>query len=553
MAIRYRPPPAKVYRAGPWVGLRQNAATATDRQKYAEIIRNLYIRDVDQAPVAVNRPGFLEAGLGGSLHQLGSSGHRTGQLVFSFTKPDATVVNVLIVGGQFYTWANGSDAITETITAANLATATVTLSQSARVHAVAFAGGAVFSDGVNLPWFWDGTAGAGGITKLSNASILYGQPWIYNGRLFGIKGDTTAHRISMIWSEVGAVNTGYEATIGGKTYVNIWDVSQTSRDIFVAGAATNSSMVLLRGRSATRVTGATTDDFQSTANREAVHEQIGTDSLSGMLVYEDTIYFFSNDGRVMRVLLGGTATEIAIGAREYMAQQSTSKFSKVDAVIWDAGAYGEYLLWAIASQASTDQDTILVVNPRSEELAGIWSGFAFQRLGFWVDSSGDRILVHIGGASATASDEGYAYLHGKIAGSSWSDAFHSGSLPVSKTLQTHAMAWDELTEKYWHTIDLTILTADTVSGVGVGIQTPNGVQAMQGTASISSSGARFDVARFDVDTFAADAPERKLAVGVDTCGRWAMVSINHATAGEQFQLQSVVARTVLSTSAPDIA
>jgi len=408
----------------------------------------------------------------------------------------------------------------------------------------------IISDGVNQPFAWDGTTGAGGVTPLTNCPVLYGQPWVYNGRLWGIKGSSTATRISVVWSQVGTPNTGYEA--GG--YLNIWDVAQTNQNIFYAGASTNDSMVLCRANSTTRITGSDSANFQSTANREGVHEFVGSVSPAGMVVHQDTVYYFSNDGRIMRVQPGGAATEIAPGLREFVSLTNPVNFAVVEGFVWDAGTFGEYLCWTIVGPGSVAQDTTLVVDPRSGELVGLWSGWSHQRIGVWKDSTGEPVLVHIGGTTAALANEGDAYVHGKPTMGPWSDGFEDASQPISHSVQTHALGWDEIVEKYWDIGDITLLPEqDNVTSLTIEAETPYGPQGPQATPVLSGGGARFDTALFDTDTFGSAAAETKLAIGLDCVGRWLKLQMTHAVADEPLSVQTVQVRAVEGTTSPDIS
>lgn len=538
-----RPRPQR-YLAGPWRGMRRHVATATDRKDFAEELRNMYLRDTDMAPVAVGRPGFDVIG-----SQLGTGGGRVGQLVIQFTTQAGVEHSIAICGGVIHEYDWGGDTFSNPVTAANLVTAGVTLSASARCYGVVFANKLIISDGVNKPFAWDGTTGAGGVTPLSNAPVLYGQPWVYNGRLWGIKGSSTATRISVTWSEVGTPNTGYEA--GG--YLNIWDVAQTQQTIFYAGASTNDSMVLCRANSATRITGADTANFQSTANREGVHEFVGSVSPGGMVVHQDTVYFFSNDGRIMRVQPGGVATEIAPGLREFVSLTNPATFTVVEGFVWDAGTSGEYLCWTITGPGSVLEDTTLVVDPRSEELVGLWTGWAQDRIGVWKDAAGEPVLVHLGGSAAAQTAEGYAYVHGKPTSGPWSDGFEDGDQPISNSVQTHAMGFDEITEKYWDIGDLSLLPEqDSITTLTVETETPYGPSEPVATEIVGGGGARLDVAVFDTGTFGRPASETKVAIGLDVVGRWCKLQVSHTVADEPFAIETIQVRAVEGTEAPDI-
>lgn len=539
------------YRSGPWTEMRTFNSNASDVPKIAALIQNGYLKDVDTNPVVVGRPGFALVGAGGGVGtQLGSVGNRNSQLIYQFTRQDGTEFSIAIVGGKFYTYAFGTDQFTEVVTAANFTTAGITLSTSARCHAVTFANKVIITDGINTPWMWDGTAGAGGLTKLTNCPVLYGQPWVYYGRLFGIKGATTASRISIVWSEVGDATLGYDTA----PYTNVWDVAQTAQAIFYAGAATNDSMVLMRAQSSTRLVGPVGTDFSSTVNREGVHEFVGTISPSGTLVYQDAVYFFTSDGRIMRVPRGGAAQEVAIGAREYASTLSRSKFTVVDAVVWNAGSSGEFLLWALSSNAGNNPDTILVVDPRQGTLSGIWSGWAQTRMGVWKDSNGVPRLVHGGGTNAQNDADGYTYVHGTPTGAVWNDGFNAGTASIAHSVTAHTMAFDETSDKYWDIVNVSFLVPADLTGIGVQVRTPYTVSApITAGATLSGGGAKWGQFNWGSGLWGGGNTERQLSAGAGLAGRWCEVTVNHQAAGEQFQLQSIAARAYQDTRSGQIA
>jgi hypothetical protein len=541
-----RPRSGQPYRSGPWRGMRQHPATVTDIGAYLELIHNGYLRDDDQAPIVAGRPGFTLAGAGGTP-QLGSAGARTGQLIYHFTTRAGTEVRVAIVGGKIYSYDFGADAFTETVTGANLTTASITLSTSARIHAVTFADRMIISDGVNTPFAWDGTSGAGGLTKLTNCPVLYGQPWVKTNKLMGIKGTSTATRISIVWSEEGQVNTGYEAA----GYTNIWDVIQTNSSIFVCGAATNDQIVLARQNSMTRILGDVTTDFRTTATNEAVHEFVGSLSPSGMLVHQDTVYVFANDGRIFRVHPGAAAEEIAIGSREYLSSRSQSKFGVVDSVVWDAGPFGEYLCWGVAGPSSDYPDTIILVDPDTGELVGLWDDWVQHRMGTWKNASGEPVLVHIGGASSAAVADGYVYIHGTPKGTVWTDGFQAGAAAITHSIKTHAMGWDERSEKYWDVAAVSVLLPSNLTALGVQATTPYGASAPISGASLTGGGSLWDVGLWDSATWGGATEERQIPVGIDATGRWCQIEVTHGTSGEQFAVQSIQVTSQVISTAPD--
>src|SRR5688572_19105391 len=111
----------------------------------------------------------------------------------------AAPVNVAVISGEIYTEDSG--IWFKQVSTANLTTAGIVLANVGRVFMVPFNGLMLISDGVNLAFTWNGTAGAGGLVELTNAPVFYGRPTVYYGKVFGIK-DT--ERDTIVWSEENA-------------------------------------------------------------------------------------------------------------------------------------------------------------------------------------------------------------------------------------------------------------------------------------------------------------------------------------------------------------
>lgn len=199
-------------------------------------------------------------------------------------------------------WATG--AYTNTVTAANFATASVTVGSGTHYWCV-FNNGIVFnpSDGTNKAFFWDGSSGAGGVSTISNSSVAYGRPTVYYGKLFLIK---YAERNTIIWSEENTVNTGYEA--GG--YNNAWKLSQTGTAPLYVILATNTGLYYFRDRSIGVIRGAVNSTFTTTGIHDAVSSQYGTLSPAGACVASDDVWFVNQWGVPCLILSGGQPRQI---------------------------------------------------------------------------------------------------------------------------------------------------------------------------------------------------------------------------------------------------
>ena len=122
-------PRPKVYTAGNWQGMDDTPDPVAAKPTFVALARNCYIPPRSFGASYLGRPGTTKAG-----SQLGSSTNRHAQYIGQFTKQDGTEYTVLVFEGEIYTYSWGGDAWTKQVTTANLTTATITLSATARVR-----------------------------------------------------------------------------------------------------------------------------------------------------------------------------------------------------------------------------------------------------------------------------------------------------------------------------------------------------------------------------------------------------------------------------------
>lgn len=193
--------------------------------------------------------------------------------------------NVGVFDGELYDESGGS--WTRRVTTANLTTAGITLAGDGRVFTVQFGSVMVISDGVNTPFTWDGSAGAGGLVKLTNAPVFYGRPTVYYGKLFAIK---NTERDTIVWSEENQPNTGYEA--GG--FNNAWSLTQTGGGSLYALLGTNEALYYWRANRVGAIRGAVTPDFTASGTHDDVGTEGTTDTeavcyVGGLVWFADTM------------------------------------------------------------------------------------------------------------------------------------------------------------------------------------------------------------------------------------------------------------------------
>lgn len=518
----------EVFTWGPGRALHDNRASAGARPDQALELTNLWIKHADTfTALVLGRPGFMKMGA-----QLVAAG--VIQSYHQFTKVAGTERSMCVCSGELYEYNWGTNAWAKRIAAADLAAAAgvITLSATASVFCVTFADNMVVSDGINTPFAWDGTAGAG-LTKLTNAPVFYGQPVVYYAKLFAIK---NVERSTLVWSEEGVLNTGYEA--GG--YTNAWTLRQTSQEPFYALGATNAALYVARQNSTSYISGEVTPELSSFGTREGI-EELGTRSPSGILVIDDAAYMATADRRVVE-LQGKTYRDISVGARETFAGLSTSNLDRTELALWDAGADGLRIIVGFVETGQADMTAYLCLNPTTGQCEGVWRGFVSTAIGTLRNASGERRFVHGGGSAPTTVDEGYSYVQDVPTGTIFDDQFHVSTLPISHVLETPALGSSPSTEIQWGLIDATFNAPTMMSNMTVTVTTPRGTNVLGTNLTVGSgtTSSLWNVALWDVATWGEKSGERHASLSVRrTVGRWATVKFVHAVLGERFGVSQI--------------
>jgi len=512
-------PRPKVYTAGNWQGMDDTPDPVAAKPTFVALARNCYIPPRSFGASYLGRPGTTKAG-----SQLGSSTNRHAQYIGQFTKQDGTEYTVLVFEGEIYTYSWGGDAWTKQVTTANLTTATITLSATARVHGVVFQNTLVLSDGVNTPFTWDGSNGAGGLTKLTNCPVLYGQPVVYYVKLFGIK---ASERDTMVWSEEAAANTGYEA--GG--YTNAWTVPNPTNDRMVGLAASNDALTVLWTRSATRVTGAVSTDFQTSSTRAAVSSTIGTGSPSAVAALDEGVVFVDQDGRPHVIPAGATQPEpLYEPCRTFLSTINRSALSTV-LLVEDRATETVKIGYADAAESYPSKWLVYTRDGGTLRLTGVESGYTAAVAGAVKNSTGRWVWMHAG------DNDGYVYHHGTPEAGPWSDASGASTVPIQRELVTMAFGSDPDIEKVFDQISVQGF-APSNQTLQVYYATPSGMATSQ-LVTLAGSGDAFDVSLWDTATFSEGSNDLRGRVGILGRGRWLMVWLAQSTTSEQFGIELV--------------
>lgn len=496
--------------AGPYTGMRDSLdpSTSSDPSK-AFLLQNVCPVEQDKPTAFVGRPGCQQAG-----SQLGGAGARTGQLIYQFTKLSGTEYTVAIVGGKFYTFDWSSRAWTNVVTAANFTTAGITLSSTARCRAITIADKMLVTDGVNTPFLWDGTSGAGGLTKLTNCPVIYGQPTIYYAKNFVIK---NVERRTIDWSEENDATTGYEA--GG--YNNSWTLGQTDQEALYAVRGSNEAIYYWRARSTGAISGAVTTTFKTDGTREGVSETVGTTSPDAIVDYENQFFFLDADGRPHVLIPGGGVKPIWQDLKETLTGLDTTLLSSA------VGVFDPTLrlvLFGVAELGQSVPSAILVYNPVLQAPVAVWRGFTFNTFGIVKNASGTPLLMHL-------SSDGYAYDHGATLSS---DALNAGTQAITHIVESPHLGVDTRVDKRFRRVDTLFRAASNLTGLSFSYTTPRGLSSSQSATVSGSQSAQWDVAQWDVNVWSSTNIEQHVSVGQNGLGRWIREKITHATASENF-------------------
>jgi hypothetical protein len=484
--------------------------------KFVYFAYNSYVDSAGPLSAYRSRPGRYRI----TATQLGGGG--VGQLAYQFTKLDGTQYTVAICGGKFYTLNWGTTTWTEVVTAANFATATITLSTTARCFAVTLADKMIVSDGVNTPWMWDGTAGAGGLTKLTNCPVLYGQPTVYAAKLFGIK---NTNRAAYVWSEENDPTTGYEA--GG--FSNIFVASQTGSDPLFAVRGINDGFYFWRQKSVGVMRGASNEEFQSATTMDSF-SGAGTTSPRGVLYHNNTFWFPDERGRPWSLSPGGQMQPL---------WEQTSLLYPTDT------GDDEAIVNAGVEVATTTTDLLHMqtvpvpilggvlfgCNPSNQSGADLHGGLYFNgdgiAHGFWFWTTSDATVAGAMGVALNSvtnltevlciDDTGFTYAFGKVG--QWYDQNDAGSntsVQVNITASRHGTASG--VELLFDQIDI---TTDVRSTAAVAI-----------TAIIPTSRDPVPGSSLQVNaTTTLSVQEKRTAFGLNRMGRWVQPQILLSSTG----------------------
>lgn len=498
------------FEAGPFLGMCDTPEISAANPNKALLIQNCY--PVPGGGGLTGRPG--------NAILAGSSAGSKGQGCIDFVKKSGTRITAVIYSGEIYTvdWTTGSNGtINKVVTSANLTTASVTLSTTARCGLVVFNDQLIISDGVNSPIQWDGTSGSGGVSQLTNCPVLYGVPTVYYAKLFGIK---NADRSTLVWSEENDPTLGYDTS----PYNNAWEFVQNDAEPLTRLLGSNEALYVFRESSVATVSGAVDSEFTTTGTRAGVSEEVGTTAPWSVVYSRATVFFLDRAGKPHMIRAGGEAIPIWQDFRETIRTTVLPSNLPLTATTVDY-APANLVLFGYTVSGDTYPSRWLVYNFDGPDpmAAAIWKGYTFlDACMVYASTLSVPRLFHIHPTS------GSVYVHGHTNTATWDD-FAPSNTAIQHVVETMALGGMVSGELFFDRVDWA-LRADATTMTNVYSYTTN-----RGASSNQSPGL--------------SAVAHK-ALGINAHGRWIRVKVTHEVVGEQFGLERVKVRGIPTTDSP---
>lgn len=365
-AHSYRPPAPVILNAGPWKGMRDGLSPATDDPEYVNLCKNMFIRDPKNGGPFETRPAQRYASVDVTAEA---------QNVLQWDRIDGTTETILIAGAEIWkiTYSLGFLlTVTLMVSGANLSSAGITIA-GGYVYTAVLADTLIVSDGTSVPFSWDGTSGAGGLTKLTNCPVLTGPITVYYAKLFGVKNTEPS---TLVWSEENDPTTGYEA--GG--FNNAWTLGQTAQGKILAIIATNEGLYYFRRASIGVIRGAVDVNFSASGVHDSVSTTEGTVAPRSVLLDGSTIYFTDARGRPWWFPIGGTPRPMFLNLERYYTHRS-DKLAQPTSEHPDA--YGRFVTQHLMQFAIVESLDIMLLGIVDHSLSGTYHDFdvfiAFSR------------------------------------------------------------------------------------------------------------------------------------------------------------------------------
>jgi hypothetical protein len=352
---------------------------------------------------------------------------------------------------------------------------------------------------------------------MTNCPVLYGPPTVYYSKLMGIKNSA---RNTVVWSEEGDPNLGYEA--GG--YNNAWDNPGGYSDPLTSVVGTNEALYVFRERISVAITGSVSTDFATAGTRSNLSEDIGTLSPWASLATSDGVLVVDADAQPWLMRLGGQPLPLWKDCRQTVRGTPRAVLDQIETVQDDA-TYS-YLI-GFPELGQTKMSAYLCYDQANWQFVGVWGWPAqAQRIGVLIDGDGVARWGHAG------VDDGRIYVHGDLENGPWNDALVAGSQYITQAIVTTALGYDLDRELQIAEIEAAI-TGD-VSNVAVSYETPRGQSTPLSVSLAAGTGGTFDVDDWDEVDWSTTTRDKRCRVGTRGRGRWVRVRVSHSEDGEPF-------------------
>lgn len=517
---------------GPFIGMRDVIDPGATVPTHASLLQNVYPVDPLIPSAIVGRPGANLAGV-----KLAGAVQGGGQ----FTLLSGTEISWCVAGGLFYTFNWTTRTWANTITTATLSGLSITLDTTARVSGVTLANKLVISDGVNTPWMWDG---ASTVTKLTQCPVLYGPPTVYYAKLFGIK---ASNRSTIVWSEENDPTLGYDFAIG--TYPNYWQLGQTDQDELFALVGTNNALLYFRATSIGAIHGPVASDFVNAGVHDAVSATIGTTAPYAVLLRNTSVFFLDLNGRPHVLSVGSGVTPLWADVLETVRNVPRSALGSASCVDYPETGL---VLFCLAEAGYTIPNLVLAYNPVAIEggappCVAVWRGWTMNAAWAAKNGAGVPVVMH-------GDQNGYVFDHANPEDNVWSDTAPDGTpTAISHIVLTPAIGYSPKGAMNWVRADLAFRLTASLSSLQLNYDTPRG-SSTPVTANATAGVATYGTAIWDTATYAVDAVEKKLTMGLQAnqC-RWVKFRIAHAVAGEPFGFMQMTLDGTPASQSPTLA
>jgi hypothetical protein len=235
------------------------------------------------------------------------------------------------------------------------------------------------------------------------------------------------------------------------------------------------------------------------------------------------VFFLDRAGKPHMIRAGGEAVPIWQDFREQI-RTTILPGNLLNAVTVDY-APANLLLFGYTTTGDTYPDTYMVYSfdGDSPVAAAIWNGYPFEYAAMvYASNLSVPRLFHVDPTN------GHVYIHGATSTQTWDD-YKPSSVAIQHIVETMALGGDISGELYFDRVDWA-LRADATAMTNVYSYTTN-----RGASSTQSPGI---------------ASVAHKALGINAHGRWIRLRVTHEVEGQEFGVERVRVRGVVTTDSP---